>query len=304
MINYSIDNHTFPKLWNKVIIKPIGKISQPKIVSDTRPIVLNSVITKIISSIFNGQLREFIENNNLLTEYQSGFRNNHSCTTALMSVSEDIRSNIRNNKLTVLVLLDIKSAYPSVSHHMLMNILKNYGVGNNSRKWIASFLSNKSQIVELNNQRSSGTNINCGLLQGDNLSQTFFSLVINGVINVINHCRAHLYADDLAIQNSSEIDNFEDMIENINNDIINIDNYIKNHGMQLNPSKTKAIIIGDKKLIAIVNNNINIPKVKVCDLEIEYSESVKYLGFNLTIILIRNRILIRFLRMLILFYQK
>lgn len=132
-------------------------------------------MTKIISSIFNNQLREYIENGNLLTQFQSGFRSKHSCTTALMRVSEDIRTNNKNNKLTVLVLLDIKSAYPSVSHEMLMKILDNYGINNESRGWIKSFLSNKLQIVELNNERSNEINISCGLLQGDNLSQSFFS---------------------------------------------------------------------------------------------------------------------------------
>lgn len=87
IINYSLIQNIFPSLWNKAIIKPIGKINEPKNVADTRPIVLNSVMTKITSSIFNNQLRNHIENNNLLTEFQSGFRNKHSCTTNSINAS-------------------------------------------------------------------------------------------------------------------------------------------------------------------------------------------------------------------------
>lgn len=78
IVIYSLEKHVYPSEWNRAIIKPIGKVNEPKSVEETRPIVLNGVITKIISSIFNDQLRNYIENNNLLTEYQSGFRNKHS----------------------------------------------------------------------------------------------------------------------------------------------------------------------------------------------------------------------------------
>lgn len=280
IINYSLEKHIFPSEWNRAIIKPIGKVNEPKIVEETRPIVLNCVITKIISSIFNDQLKNYIENNNLLSEHQSGFRNKHSCTTALMRVSEDIRANIMNQKITIMVLLDIKSAYPSVSHDMLVKVLSVYGIDTDSLNWIKSFLINKVQIVELNGVKSEGINITCGLLQGDNLSQTFFSLVINGVVHEIKHCKVHLYADDLAIYLEIDISNFESAIDKINSDICRINDYINRHGMQLNPIKTKAMLIGNQKLLSKIENSKNISKVKVCDLNIEYSNRVKYLGFN------------------------
>lgn len=197
-----------------------------------------------------------------------------------MRVSEDIRTNIMNNKMTVIVLLDIKSAYPSVSREMLKRVLKMYGIDEDSIKWINSFLMNKVQIVELNGERSDEINISCGLLQGDNLSQTFFSLVINGVMREIKHCKVHLYADDLAIYLEFDLSNIENSINKINSDISKINDYINRHGMQLNPIKTKAMIIGNQKSVLIIKNSENIPKINVCDLIIEYFDTLKYLGFN------------------------
>lgn len=226
-------------------------------------------------------MRVHIERNNLLSEFQSGFRNNHRCTTALMRVLEDIKINIKNNKLTVLVLLDIKSAYPSVSHNMLMMVLSLYGLSVNTQQWVGCFLNDKTQVVELNNVRSKEININCGLLQGDNLSKTFFSLVINNdVINEISFCKAHLYVDDLAVYIEIDINSFDESISKINEDIDRINKFIENRGMHLNSSKSKSIIIGNKRLISSRVNSNNLSKIKVCELKINYSDTVKYLGFN------------------------
>lgn len=85
--------------------------------------------------------------------------------------------------------------------------------------------------------------ITCGLIQGDNLSQTFFSLIINGITQVIEHCKIYLYADDVAFYIECDPLNLNDVIDKINEDIQAIDKLIENNGIQLNPSKTQTIII-------------------------------------------------------------
>lgn len=155
--------------WNKIIIRPIGKNNNPKVVSETRPITNNSVMTEIITSVLNDQIRDYMENGDILTNFQSGFRTKHSCMTALIRVNEDIRTNIAKNKLKIMVLLDIKSAYPSVSHQLLFHVLNKYGFNCDSIKWVESFLANKTQYVEIDGKTSDQILVDCGLLQGDNL---------------------------------------------------------------------------------------------------------------------------------------
>lgn len=77
------------------------------------------------------------------------------------------------------------------------------------------------------------------------------------------------------------INNFNDSINKINDDIGRMNKFISNRGIQLNLSKSQSIIIESEKLISRVNNNIGqFHKVRVCDYEVEYSNSIKYLGFN------------------------
>lgn len=94
IFNFSLKTCTFPEIWNKIIIKPIGKVSEPKEITQTRPISNNSVLTKIFTAACNEQIKKIINKTCLLTEFQSGFRNGHSCATALIRVSEDIKINI------------------------------------------------------------------------------------------------------------------------------------------------------------------------------------------------------------------
>lgn len=71
-------------------------------------------------------------------------------------------------------------------------------------------------------------------------------------------------------------------IEKINDDINNINIWIKKQGMSLNPTKTMAIIIGSKQKLKNINElHTNMPKIKVESIEIEYSKSVKYLGVHI-----------------------
>lgn len=147
------------------------------------------------------------------------------------------------NRVSVMVLLDIKSAYASVSHALILHIMEHIGTGSKSLRWLETFLTSKSQYVEVDGVKSNKININCGLMQGDNLSQTLFSIVINGVVDVITQCNKHLYADDLSIYKECELSLLDDTIATVDSQIETINQWIGDHGMALNPIKTQAIII-------------------------------------------------------------
>ena len=59
-----------------------------------RPISLLSNISKIFERIMYNRIWEFLEESNILYEKQYGFRTNHSTTHALLSIIEQIKSNL------------------------------------------------------------------------------------------------------------------------------------------------------------------------------------------------------------------
>lgn len=280
VFNYSIECANFPKIWNLIKIKPIEKNSNPTTPADTRPITINCLFTKILCLILNDQVKHFIESNNIISQFQSGFRNGHSCTTALMKVSNDVRKSLQNNRVIIMVLFDIKSAYPSVSHELLLHCLKKIGFCERALKWVSCFISNKVQYVSIENLKSDEKAINCGLLQGDNLSQTFFSIVINEIVDVIESCQMHLYADDLMIYKDCDLNNLNNTITEVNKDIDRIHGWVVSHGMKLNASKTRAILISTPGNNSKLLISTGIHKITVDNIEIPFSSEVKYLGFH------------------------
>lgn len=81
------------------------------------------------------------------------------------------------------------------------------------------------------NSKSGLRPIECGLLQGDNLSQNFFSIVINEIVVSIKNCHMHLYADDLMIYKDCDLRNLNETINMVNSVIENIGRWMNEHGM-------------------------------------------------------------------------
>lgn len=196
IFNYCFRNSEYPTDWNKVIIKPLNKISSPQSVTDFLPISICVPFAKIFRSLANDQIVKYLEGNHLLHDRQSGFRKNHSCTTTLLNVSEGIRSSLNKNKIVLYLSLDIKSVYPSVPHDAFFKVCELNGFDENSLKLIKSIFSNISQKVKVGASESNSVNINCGFLQGSNDGQTGFSMVINEALNVFEYLIGDLFADD------------------------------------------------------------------------------------------------------------
>lgn len=128
IINCSFDSGIYPSKLKQISITPIPKVEEPSETSQFRPISSANFLSKIISKITCGQMNTFLERNKVLTEHQSGFRSKHSCTTAILKLTEEMHQSIAGGKCILLILLDFKNAYGSVDHDTLIQILQGVGV--------------------------------------------------------------------------------------------------------------------------------------------------------------------------------
>lgn len=111
------------------------------------------------------------------------------------------------------------------------------------------------------------------------MSQTFFSIVINEIVDVIKNCRMHLYADDLMIYKECDLGNLNHAIAEVNEDVERINEWVKSHGMSLNAAKTRAILISTPVNNSKLQISTEVNKIRVNGIEIPYNGEVKYLGF-------------------------
>ena len=91
--------------------------------SSYRPISNLSVLSKIFERIFFPRIVTHLNNNNLLTFFQSAYRRHHSTKTALLKVFTDILEAADNKKISLLVLLDLSSAFDLIDHQILIRRL-------------------------------------------------------------------------------------------------------------------------------------------------------------------------------------
>lgn len=92
IFNYSIRNSVYPSVWKRALVIPLPKVANPTETKHYRPINILCVIGKIIlDKIVYKQVYRFLNENEIMYKYQSGYRVSHSTQTALVKLTDDIR---------------------------------------------------------------------------------------------------------------------------------------------------------------------------------------------------------------------
>lgn len=121
-----------------------------------------------MSTLSCQQLIKYFEKKKLISKHQSGLRQKHSCTTAILRLTEDLHQSIAKNKCVIIVLLDFSNAFGSVDHNKLLQVLQSNGVVDDSLEWFSNFLRDWKQVVKLNETISATQTITRGVIQGEN----------------------------------------------------------------------------------------------------------------------------------------
>ena len=195
--------------------------------------------------------------NNLLHRTQSGFRSKHSCETALVHMIDSWLNAMDNGELVGIVLVDFKKAFDLVDHQILLSKLKLYGISSKALMWFDTYLTNRRQLVSLNNCKSDFEKVTCGVPQGSILGPLLFLLFINDLPLYVDNVSADLYADDTTLY---DIQTSLEAIEiNLQEGLNQLHIWCKNNGMVLNSVKTKVMLVTtNQKRLRLQNTNLNL----------------------------------------------
>ena len=141
IINLSITTGIFPNAWKRARVSPIFKENLKTDPNNYRPISVLPVVSKLIKRVVFNQLYEYLNNNKLLTESQSGFRPMFFTEAALLEAMNEWLWNIDNNLLNGVIFLDLKKAFDTMDHAILLGKLNLYGASYQSLNRFLSYLS-------------------------------------------------------------------------------------------------------------------------------------------------------------------
>ena len=131
-------------------VTPILKKGSKSDLNNYRPISVLPIVSKLFEKIIYQQPYDYLDKNKLLNTYQSGFRSLHSTMTALLETTNNWSINIDNGLLNGVVYIDLKKAFDTIDHAILLRKLANYGLDLGSLRFFASYLVNRSQKCYVN----------------------------------------------------------------------------------------------------------------------------------------------------------
>ena len=149
------------------------------------------------------QLLEYFQAGNLLTESQSGFRPNHSTSTALTSAVNLWFANMDAGKLNGSVFIDLNKAFDTADHNFLLRKLYCDGVDGNAFQFLQSYLTDRTQRCYVNAVLSTEQYVSCGIPQGSILGPLFI-IYINDFPQCLRHTTPGMFADDTYITTAHE----------------------------------------------------------------------------------------------------
>ena len=275
LYNLSIRTTIFPAQWKKGLVIPIPKTGDPKRVENYRPISLLPLPGKILEKLVHTQLSFYLEENEILSNNQFGFRKQRSTSRAISQLLNQIYININKSVVTTAVYIDFSKAFNCVQHDTLLNKLSHLNLDPNFMMWTASCLTGREQRTLVNNIYSSCLPVPQGVPQGSVLGPLLYIIYANDIGDRIKNNGFTFYADDTVLYSKKR--SLEESRVDLQKDLDGLANWCVDNEIYINIDKTKAMFFGSRAKI----ESSPLPDFFIGDTAIQRAQTYTYLGIKL-----------------------
>jgi len=275
LVNLSLTSATFPDFLKIARVVPLPKGGDSTDMSNYRPVSVLHVFSKVVEKHVHRQLYAYLESNNILIENQFGFRYARSTSQAVLRHTEFIYDGLDDGDIVFAMYLDFKKAFDSVDHEVLLQKLRHYGVRGVTNDWFRSYLTGRSQFVNVNGAFSSHRNITHSVPQGSNLGPLLFLVFINDFPNCTDLFNFLLFADDSTVSCRLPKSSLNDCVSLINNNLLCVSEWLNCNKIMINVSKTKYMLYSYRGKCEFDS------QIRIGDEIIQQTDSVKFLGVYL-----------------------
>ena len=211
-LNRDSQSPKISQIWKYANVIPVFKGKGSKLdVSNYRPISLTLNICKVIESIVHKYIIKHCNKHKLLSNSQHGFRQEHSTTSNILELLNDVTQDIDNNNNVDLITIDSSKAFDSIFHSKLIHNLYSYGIQGRLLNWIKNFLNNCTFSVLINNINSLIFPVISSVPHESKTEPLFYILQANDLANIFKFAKQKMYADDLSIY--AAVNNYEDYLK-------------------------------------------------------------------------------------------
>ena len=218
----------------------------------------------------HSRLYKFFVEHEILYKKQFGFQRKHSTSHSLMEITETIKESIDDGKFGCGIFIDLKKAFDTVNHKILLTKLEHYGVRGTILNWFESYLANRKQYVFYNGVSSEVGTLTCGVPQGSVLGPLLFLIYVNDLPNISDKLDFFLFADDTNIYYDSA--DLLELEKTVNEELKKLSLWLNVNRLALNVGKTNFVIFRGKKK---VYHNVTLILNRKA---LEQKDHVKYLG--------------------------
>ena len=274
LINNSLRTGTMPTQLKRAKVVPLYKSGDSSDVSNYRPISLLSVFSKIYEKVSYHQLYSYAEKH-IFTTHQFGFRKRHQTVHSIINFINNIQANAKS-KYHVAIFMDLKKAFDTVDHKILLKKLESYGIRGTALDWFTNYLTDRTQATLFDGVLSDLLGITCGVPQGSILGPLLFLIFISDMPRCTK-LLTNLFADDTTYQASGK--NLHQLITLVNIELEKAAEWFNANHLTVHPGKTKFIIFGNPKeeIPDIYLNGFKLERIH----EKGTTKSFKFLGVHL-----------------------
>ena len=178
--------------------------------------------------------------NNILYDKQFGFRKGHSTRHAIITMVNKVSKSLDKGKIVGGVYLDIRKAFDSISHQILLDKLHKIGIRGNIHCLLKSYLMYRSQYVICNGAKSDVKFVESGVPQGSIMGPLLFILFMNDFFRSSTLLFSILFADDTSV--FLEGTEYSKLIKTLNIELENVTKWLNANRLTVNMKKTHYII--------------------------------------------------------------
>jgi hypothetical protein len=236
VINLTMNTGVFPASLKDSIVVPVHKGGTPLLMNNYRPISLVSQLAKVFEKAIKRRLLSYVTNKDILAANQYGFRAGMGTEDALYKLTSTVSERLDQGENVLTVFLDLRKAFDTVNHDILLKGIERQGIGGNCIALLADYLRDRTQRTRVNGEQSQVLTVEHGVPQGTVLGPLLFLLYINDLCRMDIPGQIVTFADDTSITVCGQT--WIEVYEKVSECLKKVNSWLKKNLLSLNYEKT------------------------------------------------------------------